>query len=223
MTAVLDAPMPAVQATSVQGPAAELLDRLSRRTSITNVHLDAITPEVGAVISTWDAAAGSENSTVLDMAFARQTIYPSDPVDAVKFLEDVLGETQESVLAAVGVAYRTFHGWQGQGRRPRTTSLAQLWPMVQAVALMKDARPGFTAWFRSTPEAQAAFRAGDLPAFVLIEATSAQRERGLADWFIAPDETVDEQSQRPRRSLGTSRVGTGRPPRRGVGALTDDR
>lgn len=101
---------------------------------------------------------------------AGETTFPQSPVDAVKFLSDVLGRPKEQVLAAVGISHRTFFGWSSKSDRlPRKNSLGRLWPMVHAISGMREANSGFTAWFQSSGRAQELFDTGNYSALVALD------------------------------------------------------
>ncbi|MBI1376792.1 MAG: hypothetical protein GC157_04815 [Frankiales bacterium] len=165
-----------------------------KRPSPTNLNTDIITREIAEVIAAWDA--GTLNAVEVAPEF------PQDPVEAVAFIKELLGVSQDDVLNAVGVKERTFFGWKQEGRRPRTDSLGALWPMVQVVGRLNDIHPSLTAWFHTSDTAQIAFRAGDVNGLVMAELDFNRRMFPSAPMFVPADDTHtdDEHTETPTRT-----------------------
>lgn len=108
----------------------------------------------------------------------RPATYPADEVAAIEFVRDSLRVTQDQVLAAVGVAGRTFFGWKQLGRRPRVSSTGSLWSAVEVVFYLADAHPNLAGWFHDSPEAQQAFAAGEFDTLAHLELDWAARTYG---------------------------------------------
>lgn len=117
----------------------------------------------------------------------RPATYPADEVAAVEFLRNSLRVTQDQVLAAVGVAQRTFFGWKQHGRRPRMSSTGSLWSAVEVVFYLSDAHPNLAGWFQNSPEAQQAFAGGNFDTLARLELDWAARTYGPTVRRWAPD------------------------------------
>lgn len=142
---------------------------LFRRYSQTSLNVHAVSQDVSRAITAWEDATNARTPPVrLDAPF------PTDVVDAVNHVAEILGLPHERVINAAHVAPRTFYGWK-TGHRPRPQSLGRLWPLTEAVHFMARTHPNLAAWFHGNPEAQALFDAGDVRALVQLELDWALR------------------------------------------------
>lgn len=129
--------------------------RLDRRASKTCLNVEAVTEQIRAVL------AESDEMKLDTPRDSRVAEYPADEVEAVKFIRQLLRVSQDDVLAAVGVAPRTFHGWRQRGHRPRKASTGALWEATESLFFLKNAHPNLAGWFHASEEARARFAAGD--------------------------------------------------------------
>ena len=157
------------------GPAAPWGKRRSR----SFINADLLDARIGRVLADWEDTKPVDKPSVEEA----QTVhvvreYPHTAVDAVEFIRDVLGVTQDAVLAAVSIAERTYFGWKSRpGTRPRVSTQGKLWLMVEALHGLEPLRPSLAAWFQATPEAQRAFAAGDVSRFQLLELQDSTFDR----------------------------------------------
>jgi hypothetical protein len=182
---------------------------LFRRYSQTSLNVHVVSQDVGRVITAWDDGATTPTPPArLDAPF------PTDVVDAVNHVAEILGLSDERVINAAQVAPRTYYGWKTEGRRPRPQSLGRLWPLTEAVHFMARAHPNLSAWFHGIPEAQALFDAGDVRALVQLELDWALRtypkrtpinpDFGDSREALEPAEATDRRRSEPTVSEGPS-------------------
>ncbi len=148
-----------------------------RRVNTSTVNVDLVAQEIREVLTAWEemTASPAHSSTSLDRNSGApgaepRLRYPSTPVAAVEYVRDLLGVSQDTVLAAAGVAERTFFGWKKTpNSRPRVASLGRLWLMVEALTQLQGSHPNLAAWIHSNPDAWRAFEAGQVNRLVQLE------------------------------------------------------
>src|SRR5690242_12390574 len=97
---------------------------LFRRVSESRINADLLDEEIRTILREWDADASAADNLIvaqtdpLSATVSHELRYPSDPVEAVRYIGSVLQLPQVQVLDAVGIKERTFFGWQTQLRRP---------------------------------------------------------------------------------------------------------
>ena len=175
-----------------------------KRASRTSLNIGPITDRIRDVLAESDHM---DLEVLLEVRpTGRPPLYPIDEVAAVEFIRDALRVTQDQVLAAVGVAERTYFGWKQHGRRARMSSTGGLWPAVEVLFYLADAHPNLAGWFQDTAEAQALFTAGDFKGLADLELDWALRtygpqpRRGAPEVLEAPPaEAVAEEKGTDRR------------------------
>ncbi len=136
------------------------------RTAPSTMNFHIVDQRIAGVLGEWVGIDADEPDDIA----AAEAEYPQSPVEAVRFLTQVLQISQDRVLNAVNVAERSFFQWAaGTVTSPRAASLGRLWPMVEAIAPLRAAHPSLAAWFHSTPSAQEAFAAGHINDLLRIE------------------------------------------------------
>ena len=136
------------------------------RTAPSTMNFHIVDQRIADVLGEW---AGVDADEPNDIA-ATEADYPQSPVEAVRFLTQVLQISQDQVLSAVNVAERSFFQWAaGTVTRPRAASLGRLWPMVEAIAPLRAAHPSLAAWLHANPSAREAFAAGRINDLLRIE------------------------------------------------------
>lgn len=148
---------------------------LFKHRSSSRINYDVLNPRVRNVLTDWDASeASAVRSKKIKETSSRK--YPETSVDAVEFIRDALGVSQDAVLQSVGIAERTFFGWKSRpDTRPRVGTQGRLWLTVEALYGLESHHLNLAAWFHATPEAQDAFYNGDVGKFQLLELRSAPR------------------------------------------------
>ena len=154
------------------------------RASRTSLNVGPITDRIREVLAESDYMDLEELLEIRPVG--RPPLYPVDEVAGVKFLRDALRVTQDQVLAAVGVAERTFFGWKQHGRRPRMSSTGSLWPAVEVVFYLAEAHPNLAGWFQDSGDAQALFASGDFKGLAHLELNWAVRTYGRQARRSAP-------------------------------------
>lgn len=171
-------------------------------TATTSLNTDAVAAEIAAVVLEWD----SRTPAVL--------AYPRNEVAAVHFIQDVLRLPRGAVLAAVGIAEKSFYNWTGKGNQPRASSTGNLWPMTRVLHALAVVHPQLASWYHSSPQAQQAFQAGDANALAIAESTWALRcyappVRSAVDFDAVHDVAPTQRPARIRRTA--RRTGRTRP------------
>lgn len=83
-------------------------------------------------------------------------------VDAVDKLVRILGLPIRDVLAAAGVARRTFYSWRGRNVAPRLDSQGRLWELLQAAVDLQDVIGNdLPQWIAADPKRRRTLRAGN--------------------------------------------------------------
>lgn len=173
------------------------------RVSRTSLNIAPITDRIRDVLAEFDEM---DLEQLLDVRpTGRPATYPADEVAAVDFLRDSLRVTQEQVLAAVGVAGRTFFGWKQLGRRPRMSSTGSLWSAVEVVFYLADTHPNLAGWFQDSPDAQQAFAAGEFGTLAHLELDWAARTYGPTARRWAPDVVDRVPDETAAEERGTAR------------------
>lgn len=144
-----------------------------RRFSQTSINDRAVSDGVSHVIAGWSDA--STTKPVIRSLARTDAPFPQEPLAAVDHVSRILGIPRERVLAAVGVAPRTYYGWKREGHQPRPQSLGRLWPATEAIHFMARAHPNLAAWFHGSAEARSLFDAGDVSGLVQLELDWARR------------------------------------------------
>lgn len=127
-----------------------------------------------------------------------QGVYPTNAVEAVTYIKDVLQCTQEFVYEAAGIAARTYQGWV-RGHIPRESSLGRLWSLTHLIQAMEAVNPNITSWFQSSSTAKQLFLAGDVEGLARLEfrsrisSFSPSRGHVLADDSMFQDFDSEEQ------------------------------
>ena len=137
-----------------------LVSNLVKKTSQTTLIKPFVESEVASVLEAWNAGSVAPTDVCP---------YPKTAVHAVEFIRDVLNVSLNDVFEATGVIERTFHGWKAKGHKPRADSLGNLWPMADTLWYLGNGHPNLEAWFHSSEQAKAAFKAGDSNRLALIE------------------------------------------------------
>lgn len=148
-----------------------------KRAASSTVNIDLIAGEIHDVLVAWEEMTASPVHSPATLHSGSGTPktevrlrYPSTPVEAVEYVRGLLGVSQDAVLAAVGVAQRTFFGWKKTpSSRPRAASLGRLWLMVEALTHLQGSHPNLAAWIHSNPDAYRAFEAGQVNRLVQLE------------------------------------------------------
>lgn len=151
--------------------------KLNRRASKTSINVAPITEQIRTVLVEFDELKMED--LVESHPVERPVGYPTDEVEAVEFIRGLLRVTQDDVLAAVGIASRTFHGWRQRGHRPRKSSTGSLWSATEVLFYLKDAHPNLAGWFHDSIEARERFAAGDFIGLADLELDWAVRSRGV--------------------------------------------
>ena len=146
---------------------------------------------------------------------------PADAVEAVAYLARLLNISQDRVLAAVGIAPRTYFGWKTENRRPRTNSMGAIWSMVQVLSSIDAVRGDLAAWFHSSAAVSERFDAGDANGIALLDAErSFSSGRTVTPVPVADVPMADVEEPAPgrarragRRLVSTSRRSPVRRPR----------
>lgn len=174
--------------------------KLNRRVSKTSINVEPITEQIRTVLIEFDELKLED---LFDVHVVERSVgYPADEIEAVEFIRGLLRITQDDVLAAVGIAPRTFHGWRRRGHRPRKSSTGALWSATEVFFYLKEAHPNLAAWFHDSSEARELFATGDFTGLADIELDWAVRNYGAPTVRTAPphvEETVTANQVRGKR------------------------
>lgn len=120
-----------------------------------------IPDEVSAALDSWGSTIVVPQVAVL--------AFPSNEVEAVEYMAKILDLPQVSVLRALRIPKRTFHGWKGNGHQPREAVKDRIWTMTHAVAGLASLHADVATWFHATPTVAKAFRSGDSSKLTLAD------------------------------------------------------
>ena len=158
--------------------------KLNRRASKTSINVEPVTEQIRMVLMEFDEFKLEDlfDTHVVE----RPAGYPADEVEAVEFIRGLLRINQDDVLAAVGIAPRTFHGWRQRGHRPRKSSTGALWSATEVLFYLKDAHPNLAGWFHDSAEARELFATGNFTGLADLELDWAVRSYGAPTARVAP-------------------------------------
>lgn len=191
-----------------------------RRASESKFNAYLIDEKIRTVLGEWDFYASaadtlsvSEIATITPLAETTSP-YPTDPVEAIRYIGSVLQISQDQVLDAVGIKERTYFGWKTQLRRPRPSSLGHLWSVVEALQYLRQSHPNLAAWFHASPQAQEFFAVGNIDGLVHLELDwalstynlSAQVNADFGDSPDSPDRLGTTYESVAPRSFSSTRV-----------------
>lgn len=174
-----------------------------RRVAKSNINVTLLDETIRSVLASWDEYKVAPMGRFADVP-AEHIVgrpYPESPLDAVEYVRDALQVSQDAVLNATGVAERTFFNWKkNPDSRPRPTSVAKLWQMVEALYYLHRAHPNIAAWFHTSPRAQEAFAAGSVNRLLQLElewvnANSAGVLERPVPFFGDPGDPTDQDDE----------------------------
>lgn len=85
-----------------------------------------------------------------------------DAVAAVAYIARVLDVPERDVIDGAGLAERTFYDWKSRGRKPRLSSLGQLWKIVQITEDLVAELPDPARWIKAEPHRRELLRSGNI-------------------------------------------------------------
>lgn len=167
-----------------------------------SINVTAITQDIRDALAEW------ENLDLDDLLptvpIGRPDTYPSDEVAAVEFIEGALRIAADRVFAATGIKPRTYYGWRDGARKPRASSIGNLWSAVEALYYLAQSHPNLSGWFKDNIEAQELFDAGKFTELARLEVDWRARTYGPAP-TQAPYSHLDDIASGPTRRPGARR------------------
>ena len=143
-----------------------------RRTASSTVDVGLLGDTIRRVLESWEQfkAAPVNRYAAVPAQHMAERPYPETPLEAVNYLRDLLQVSRDAVLAAVGIAERTFYGWQqNPDARPRAASTGSLWNTLETLHRLDKAHPNLAAWYHANSDAQDAFLAGQMNRLLQVE------------------------------------------------------
>lgn len=196
--------MTAYQRTNETGFIGKFLELPERRTikSFISINVAAIAQDIRDVIADWEDL--DLDDLLPTVPFGRPSAYPADEVSAVGFIESALRISVDRVLTATGIKPRTYYGWREGGRKPRASSVGDLWSAVEALYYLAQSHPNLSAWFKDNSDAQDLFDAGQFAELARLEVDWLVRNYGPAP-TQAPYSHLDDIAAGPTHRPGARR------------------